>query len=396
MKTMKYFKLYFAFIAITALTAVFNACSKDSDDLTDRNYNNNEEHVPQTVATLEQLKGTWMCYNDSLSHAVIIVFEDEGLGGRQHYIYNSTENTYKPVSQITYFNYTYDEHTGMISMTGTDSYNGSTFNEQWQVKSLQGDNAVFIDLHASYTYRAIRYQDEESTTEDSSNGWAPGNVSGMHLTLSNYSSGSNNEYHIYFTSNSTIDAESNAGAYILSGATYEKTGDNTATVGCTTSYTHYAYLTFTSATGGTFKWSSGATGTFTLKNESASSNFQAPSSIAYMTFTDGPGGVVEKYMTFGSQTGNSVRVVSTNWNTSTNIYNYTYNVTYTRQTSTLAYLDIIVTATSKSSMTSTTFTDNWKYALTFTSSSSGNYSRYYTTTNRFGSSDTSTGRFSLK
>ena len=398
-----------SFLMLLACALAVCSCNKDDDFLSENRYEDETTEGSGSYGSLEMLKGTWICYCDSVGTACVIAFENNGLGGLQDMWWNYSKQQYEKSGDIEYFRYSYDTQNGIVSVNqidpntgedyvGTDAI-GRPYADTWKVISLKQDSMTFKRF--SYTYKAVRYNGNGGGNGNGSGDkepietqYAPNDMSGYLLTLTY----SNNIYTIYFINNTTISPASDAAGLVLNGATYEKTGAKTATVSCTTSYTYHAYLTFTSYSSGTFSWSTGATGTFTIKEEQAPTNIEAPEYIGYKTFTDSPGSV-ETSIKFGSQNGSKVYVTdASKWHyfsQSSSLYDRTYNVTYTRTSQNSA--NLVIKETSKSKSGSTTFTDTWDYQLTFTASSAkGNYSCHYSTTSRYGTSNTKTGTFTLQ
>lgn len=218
--------------------------------------------------------------------------------------------------------------------------------------------------------------------------YAPNDVSGKHFKL-DYSS---TTYNLYFTSNSTTNPASNAGVDVMIvNATYEKTLENKARITITTGGSTYSFhLTFTSNSGGKFSWGS-LEYNFTMDDAQPSTNFSAPTSIAYKTFTESS----LRWLSFGSQSGSRVYVNSFKWGFSSNYsdnFIVTYNKTSTRQAT------LVVEHTFKLIPSSSPTTDTWTYNLTFTSENGGNYSRTGTSTNfrRTSAEMSGSGAFTLQ
>lgn len=362
--------LYIVFCCII-MSLAFAACGDDSKD-------DDVLAPPSTSYSLENLIGVWS--GETSNYTFKLAFGIYGNNTYQYSLfkYNSSSEKYESNLQQS-GTYQFNANTGELILTHAD-YSTETL----QVRNQTYSSFTLIAGQTNFYMKRYTGSGGDDGGSTDTTGWAPGNVSGKHFTLS-YSSGT---YNIYFTSNSTINNASNAGNFVLNGASYEKTSANEATISVTTSYTHTAYLTFTSSTGGTFQWSTGATGTFTVYDEQPSSNFSAPYSIAYMTFKDN---ARNKTMTFGSQSGSSVNVSYQNWSSENN---ETYNATYNRISDKQATLVIVREWTLSTG--SSSITDTWTYNLIFTTATGGNLSYQMSSTNRFSSGQSGTGTFTLQ
>lgn len=392
-------------VVLVALTCIgMAACggggsdsSGDNDDVV------TAPPTPPAKFNLENLLGVWA--GDNADHSLRIALGIYPNNTMQISAFQKTSSKYESFINEE-GSYVFNTATGELTITYFDDNTTETFRIENQNSSgftfYVNDNAFYMSRYTG-SGDGSEAGDGDGSGDGNGDGngggpgvtdWAPSYVNGKHFTLTSSSS----PHNIYFTTNTTINPASNAGSIIINGATYERTNVNEARITITTSYTYTAYLTFTSSTGGTFRWSTGLTGTFTVTDEEPSSTFSAPSSIAFKTFTILPGSVAEQSILFGSQSGSNVRVNnSTNWE-STSLYNVYYTVTYYVTSNKSATLEIEMKYVSKSTIASTTFTRTWTYELTFTSATGGNYSRSLVSTNHYDNinNKTTTGTFTLK
>lgn len=352
---------------MTALCVGFVSCGDDDDDP--------DVYYPSLDDASSFFVGNWTA--DEGDYVRYITFSADG-----SYVYISNQ-----------LSYTFDENDNFVTkektivkQTGQWRFVKASENSGLLYTNIGGYDVISImNMSNGYWYgistsgyeiRANKMADNDYAInhykQENIVDYAPDYVTGKHFRL-NYSS---TAYELYFTSNGSISPASSAGYYVLENATYEKTSASKGKITVKTSGSSYSfYLTFTSESGGTFQdYNMVRVYNFTVDNNQPNISFSAPTSIAYMTFSDRDW----RSLTFGSQSGSRVYVSSSDWGSH---YSDVFVVTYNRTSSKEATL--VIENTYKSLSSSSSNTDTWTYNLTFTSATGGNYSRTGTSTNRY-------------
>lgn len=364
-------------IVAIALAFVATSCSKDDDE------NNEPEYA---IGSAEELQGVWSGYTTNKDKAVVMGFGNDGKGLLQKYNYSNSVGDYVgETSDFINFNYSYYPYGGKVYINYTSILSG---NATWRVESMTSEfMSIQID---GVTYYCEKYHDNSgngggnSGGGGSTNGYAPSDVSDMHIHIGLHSY----SLDLYFNSNYSVDMKYSKmnTPFTLISASYSKTGANAATVSYTWSSstgTHDGSVTlsFTSAGGGTadeYPYS----GSFTIEDFSRSSSAEAPANIAYKTLHVPYG--TDTWYKFGEQTSNYVSITSySDIITYEKIY-----ATYTKTSATTATITIYV------NISSYTSTKQKKYTLDFHTSTSGKYT-FYSNNGSFGSSSW-TGDFTLQ